>query len=302
MYYKDWLNTWLTNYVKPSCKRHTWELYAYVVSKHIVPNIGDMTLAELTPELLQTFVNNLVADSGQALSANTVNGVISVVQISLKVAHSLGYVSEYFGDKICHPRIVEKRVECLTVLEQKKIESFIRASDKIKFYGIIICLYTGLRVGELLALKWKNVDLVRAQLTVECTAYMTSKNERVVDTPKTAQSLRTIPFPRQILPLFRALKKRNSTDYVIEDHGAPINNRCYQRSWELIQRKLRMVPKGFHCLRHTFATRALECGMDVKTLSELLGHKNPNVTLRRYAHSMLEHKKQMMNRLGKIFA
>ena len=301
MNYKDWLNLWLNNYVKTSCKRRTCEMYSSTIERRIVPYLGNRDLNELTPELLQQFVINLRSSEGQALAANTVNGVITVVQSSLKMAHDLGYVPVYYGDKIRHPKTVEKKVECLTVLEQKKLENYIRNDKRYKLYGIIICMYTGLRIGELLALKWENVDMHKAQLTVESTCYYVD-NKRVIDTPKTQHSLRTIPFPRQILPLFRVLKKHAKTEFVIEENGVPVSNRSLQRSFELIQKRLNIEHKCFHALRHTFATRALECGMDVKTLSELLGHKNPNVTLRRYAHSMLEHKKQMMNKLGRLFA
>lgn len=301
MNYKDWLNLWLNDYVKTTCKRRTFEVYSATVYNRIAPYLGTREIDELTPQVLQQFITYLHSPNGQALAANTVNGVITVLQSSLKLAFDLGYVAEYCGDKIRHPRIVEKKVDSLTVLEQKRIETYVRNSNKPKLYGIVICMYTGLRLGELLALKWCNIDMQRAQLTVESTCYYVD-NKRVIDSPKTAHSLRTIPFPRQILPLFRALKKNAKTDFVIEENGTPVANRSFQRSFELVQRRLKMQPKGFHTLRHTFATRALECGMDVKTLSELLGHKNPNVTLRRYAHSMLEHKKQMMNKLGRLFA
>ena len=300
MNFKDWLNHWLNNYVKTCCKRRTFEVYSATVENRIVPYIGERNLDELTPQFLQEFVNTLVSPEGPALAPNTVNGVITVLQSSLKMAYEMGYVPTYEGDKIRHPRPIEKKVESLTTLEQKKIETHIRNCDRYKLYGIVICMYTGLRLGELLALKWKNVDMHKAQIVVESTCYYVN-NKRIIDSPKTSQSLRTIPFPRQILALFRVLKKHAKSDFVIEENGNPVSNRSMQRSFELVQRKLDIEPKGFHSLRHTFATRALECGMDVKTLSEILGHTNPNVTLRRYAHSMLEHKQQMMNRLGRIY-
>lgn len=87
---------------------------------------------------------------------------------------------------------------------------------------------------------------------------------------------------------------------MVADGEEPVSVRSYQRSFELLQKKLKIPRRGFHSLRHTFATRALECGMDVKTLSEILGHKNPTITLNRYVHSLMEHKRDMMNRLGKL--
>ncbi len=302
MKYKEWLEIWLNNYVKTNCKLRTYNIYRYRIEHFIVPHLGEYELYNLTlPKLQQCVTDLLNPSAGKPLSANTVNGVISVVQNSLKTAFTLGYVDAYNGDKICRPRTVEKKVECFSVLEQKRIETQIKNGNKFKLYGIVICLYTGLRLGEILALEWKNVDMDACQLTVEKTCYYVN-GQRIEDSPKTVNSLRLIPFPKQLLPLFKTMHKVHKTRYVIESNGLPVSVHSYQRSFELLLNKLKIPHRGFHCLRHTFATRALECGMDVKTLAEILGHSNPTVTLKRYAHSMLEYKTQMMNKLGRLFA
>ena len=302
MKYKEWLEIWLNNYVKTTCKVRTCDIYRYRVEHCIVPFLGEYELHDLTLSILQQFVTDLLNPSeGKPLSANTVNGVISVVQNSLKTAFTLGYVEAYDANKIRRPRTVEKKVECFSVAEQKQIEACIKNSNKLKLYGIIICMYTGLRLGELLALEWKNVDLNACQLTVEKTCYYVN-GQRIEDAPKTVNSLRVIPFPKQLLSLFKTMYKVHESKYVIEANGQPVSVHSYQRSFELLLIKLKIPHKGFHSLRHTFATRALECGMDIKTLAEILGHANPTVTLKRYAHSMLEYKVQMMNKLGKLFA
>lgn len=97
------------------------------------------------------------------------------------------------------------------------------------------------------------------------------------------------------------MAKNAKSSYIIENNGKPISTRTYQRNFETLLKRLRIPHRGFHALRHTFATRAMECGMDVKTLSEILGHKNATVTLNRYAHSFMDHKKDMMNRIGKLY-
>ena len=302
MKYKEWLDIWLDNYVKTTCKARTSNIYRYRVERFIVPYLGEYDLRELTLPILQQFVTDLLNPSeGKPLSANTVNGVISVVQNSLKTAFTLGYIDVYEANKIRRPRTVEKKVECFSVLEQKQIEMQLTKSNKLKLYGIVICMYTGLRLGELLALDWKNVDLNACQLTVEKTCYYVN-GQRIEDAPKTVNSLRSIPFPKQLLPLFRKMYKARTTNYVVEANGQPVSPHSYQRSFELLLKKLKIPHKGFHSLRHTFATRALECGMDVKTLAEIMGHADPTVTLKRYAHSLPEHKAQMMNKLGKLFA
>ena len=172
-------------------------------------------------------------------------------------------------------------------------------SGRDKLFGIILCLYAGLRIGELLALTWADMDLRKGLISVTKSCH-DSKDGRVVEEPKTLSSRRIIPLPKQLLPLLKGLKKRSTSPFVISSNGKPVFVRSYQRTFELLLIKLRIPHKGFHSLRHTFATRALECGMDVKTLSEILGHKNPTVTLNRYAHSLMEHKADMMNRLGKL--
>ena len=121
-----------------------------------------------------------------------------------------------------------------------------------------------------------------------------------IDEHKTESSKRIIPLPKQLLPRLKHIQKNTHSEFVISNGTSPISVRSYQRTFELLLKKLSIKHRGFHSLRHTFATRALECGMDVKTLSEILGHKNPTITLNRYAHSLLEHKVTMMNRLGEL--
>ena len=123
--------------------------------------------------------------------------------------------------------------------------------------------------------------------------------KRIIDTPKTITSRRIIPIPKQLMPLLKQHKQKSNSRWIISDNGFPISTRSYQRSFELLLKSTGIEHKGFHALRHTFATRAIECGVDVKTLSELLGHKDPSITLEFYVHSLMEHKKQMMDKIGK---
>lgn len=121
-----------------------------------------------------------------------------------------------------------------------------------------------------------------------------------VNSPKTETSRRMIPVPKQLLPFIKEWKKNSPSRFVVSNGEKYISVRGYQRMFERFLNRIGIPHKGFHALRHTFATRALECGMDVKTLSEILGHKNATVTLNRYVHSLVEHKQEMMNVLGKL--
>ncbi len=304
MKYKDWLREWLRNFVKPSVKARTLNRYENIVNLHIIPTLGNYYLNELSPILLQQFITQTLANGNvkthSALSANSVSMIISVLQNSLKTAHTLGLIAEYNADKIKRPRLTEKQIECFSLQEQKQIESYVLNSKKDKLFGIVLCLYSGLRIGELLALTWEDLDLIKGVMTVNKSCH-DGKHGLVIDAPKTANSQRIIPLPKQLLPALKELKRNSKCAHVVSSDGKPVGVRSYQRSFELLLKKLQIPHRGFHSLRHTFATRALECGMDVKTLAEILGHKNPTVTLKRYAHSLMEHKAEMMNRLGKLF-
>ena len=309
MKYGIWLDEWFCNYIRPSSKRKTCERYSEIIEKRLKVKLGEYELDELTPLVLQRYITELIESgnmkTGKGLAANSVNGIITVIQNSLKLAYALGTIKEYAADKIRRPKTKEKEVTCFTLSEQKKIERAALAGKKTKWLGIVVCLYTGLRIGELLALEWKDVDFQKGVLTVSKSRHE-GKDEngryaQIVESPKTVSSRRCIPLPKQILCELRMLKRKSRSVYVISNGESSIPVRSYQRSFERLLKKLDIPHKGFHALRHTFATRALECGMDVKMLSELLGHKDPAVTLRRYVHSLMEQKKEMMNKVGNTY-
>lgn len=307
MTYKNWLEEWLNNFIKISNKQRTFERYKNIISLHILPHLGDYNIEDLSPIILQKFISNLSQNgnkrTNKGLSSNYINGIVSIIQSSLKKAHILGLVTDYNADKIKRPKLVEKQIVCFTTCEQKKIEKHIADSNRQKLKGVILCLYTGLRIGELLALTWNDIDFAKSTLSVTKSChdgYINSKHCVIIDTPKTQNSTRQIPLSKPLINLLKQLRKNTQSKYIISHNNKPILVRSYQRTFELLLKKLNIQHKGFHALRHTFATRALECGMDVKSLSEILGHKNTTITLNRYAHSLWEHKANMMDKLGKL--
>ena len=308
MKYGMWLDEWFRNYIQPSSKIKTCERYSEIIEKHLKVKLGEYELDELTPLVLQRYVTELLRSgniiTGKGLAANSVNGIITVIQNSLKLAYTLGELKEYTADKIRRPKTKEKEVSCFSLAEQKKIEQAALSNKKRKFIGIVICLYSGLRIGELLALTWADIDFTKGTLAVNKTCHDGRDDKgnlcRITDLPKTNSSKRMIPLPKQLLPVLKEYKRKSISEYVVEsEKGEPPTVRSYQRTFELLQKRLHIERKGFHSLRHTFATRALECGMDVKTLAEILGHKNATVTLNRYAHSLMEHKQDSTFDLSK---
>ena len=308
MLYNDWLSDWLENYLRHSVKPKTYEQYKEIVLKRLSPTFGCYEMTEISPLEVQKYIIKLLQNgnlnTGKGLSANSVSMIISVIQSSYETALALGIVNENTMDKIKRPKKYEKQIDCFSSSEQKIIEQAVLNDKRDKMIGILICLYTGLRIGELLSLEWLDIDFKKAELKISKSCYDTKdesgKPLRVTNAPKTPASLRIIPIPKQLLPYLKDMRKQSKSNYVVSNNNDYVSIRSYQRSFELLLKRLNIPHRGFHSLRHTFATRALECGMDIKTLSEILGHKNPTVTLCRYAHSMTEHKRDMMNQLGKL--
>ena len=309
MIYNEWLLEWLVSYEKPSRKSRTYTKYKDIVEKRLIPRFGEYELWQITPLQVQRYIAELTESgnqkTGEGLSSNSINSIISVIQKSMNTAYLVGYVDTYDMNKIKRPKTEESPVECFTLEEQRRIELAVMQDKRAKMKGIVLCLYTGLRIGELLALEWDDIDFQKGILSVTRSCH-DGKDEngkycRITEAPKTSKSRRDIPIPKQIIPMLKDMKKASATALVISDGMKIPSVRAYQGSFALFLKKHDIPHRGFHSLRHTFATRAIECGMDVKTLSEVLGHKNATVPLNRYVHSMMEHKKAMMNKLGKLF-
>ena len=305
---KEWLDIWLNKYTKFAVKLRTYERYKYIIEKHINPKLGEFDLDDLSAVTLQDYVlselesGNLISSKG--LANNSVIGIVNALKSALKLAKSLEICAVDNSGKIKLPMATEKPVTAFEKWEQEKLEKYCLSSNKTNYLGIIICLYTGIRLGELLALTWNDIDLKSGIMTISKTAYRIKQNGKprvVIDKPKTKNSSRLIPLPKQLLEILKRAKRISKSDFVLSTRtGGIVGTRAYQKTYERILKKLDIPYKNFHSLRHTFATRAIEMGMDVKTLSEILGHKNPVITLQRYTHSMLSYKTEMMNKMGKM--
>lgn len=305
---KNWLEVWLNKYTKHTVKLRTYGRYEYIIEKHINPKLGDYELEELSPVLLQDFVLDKIEHgnlkTNGPLANNSVIGIVNVLKSALSLAKSLEMIERDYTDKIKLPLATEKEVSAFDKVEQDKLVKFCLEAKKKNYIGIVICLYTGIRLGELLALTWNDIDLNSGIMNISKTAYRIKENGTpriVVDKPKTRNSNRIIPLPKQLIEILKKIKKQSNSLYVLSTrNGGMVGTREYQKTYQRILAKLDIPYKNFHSLRHTFATRAVEMGMDVKTLSEILGHKNPMITLQRYTHSLISYKTEMMNKMGKM--
>ena len=297
---KELLELWLERYMKHTIKIRTYNRYKSICELHLIKDLGEYELDELKPNVLQDFLLKKIDDH---YSTNTIKGIVSVLKQALRLAITLEFVDKEYCSNLKMPSSEEKEISVFTKKEQQVIESFCLNHKKRNYIGIVICLYTGIRLGELLALTWDDIDFNSNLLTINKTSYsakVDGKTQIIVDKPKTKKSNRVIPLPSQLVKLLKIIKKESNSKYVITTRNSGIvGNRSYQRTFKFILKKVNVPYRNFHSLRHTFATNAIELGMDVKTLAEILGHTNAMITLNRYSHSLLNYKIEMMNKLGK---
>lgn len=282
----EWLKSWIRS--QGTLKPTTKQIYKSHINNYINPNLGKIPLKKLNGDILQGFVNDL------DLSASTVKSIFSILKSSLCAAESNGLILNIW-DKVKLPKKEKSIVQILTANEQKRLESVLTSPFDI---GIWICLYAGLRIGEVCALKWEDINFETSTLIVNGTQARIGNGVEII-TPKSRSSKREIPIP---VILMGKLKDITPTcEYVLSKNRKPADIRTYRRYFKKLLQQSELPDIKYHALRHTFSTRALEVGMDYKTLSEILGHSSVGITLDLYAHSLNEHKRNEMNKLGRIF-
>ena len=293
---------------KGEVKVTTVSTYGYVLSHYILPELGECAVEKLTPERTDEFVRRLREGK---LEARTINSVLSVLKMMLRYAEK----NNYAMPKSCEIRSLRERGKQISILseeEQRRLELFLRedgdrSREGIRA-GIILSLYTGLRIGEVCALKWEDIDFPGSLLYVKKTISRIKntdeedgKKTRIeIGRPKTDTSFRQIPLPAFLRAYLRRIRKAPDC-FVLTGTKRFLEPRAYQYQYKKIMRELKLEDCNYHMLRHTFATRAIEAGFDVKSLSEILGHANVNITLNRYAHPTMKMKLFNMEKLGDFY-
>ncbi len=305
------LTEWMTNEQHERIKSQTYTRYMGLIDLHIVPVLGECEIHRITRRQISDFLAEERHSGNRrytgGLSPISINLMLSILNMAFDYAYDREYVQSNPCDRIKRiPAADRKHSDAFTKQEQKVLEQIIEAEDVDRSFGIILCFYTGLRIGELLGLEWSDISEDGRILTVSKTVYR-GKNEAgewqlCVDDPKTASSYRRIPLPEHITEKILMLRSRSNSKFVVANKkGERMSIRSYQYIFERLTEKAGVRKLNFHAIRHTFATRALENGVDIKTLSEIMGHKDAGVTLNRYAHSMMDTKIEMMKRMTKIF-
>lgn len=294
---RDLLSQWLSS-IQWTVKQRTVQHYQHIITSHINSYFGNAKLRNLTKRDMQQYMAYLASSGnttlGCGLSSSSIQLILSVLRQALQYGVDNGYIADNILSGMRNRHIVGKVVRAFTQDEYDKIIMF--ASANRRYFGVTLALHTGIRIGELLALQWDDFDQEQNLLKISKTTFMLKDNSgiwhQVTDSPKTSSSHRDIPIPPKIKRLLLQHRAGSSSQYIIDNGGAQMKVRHYQFIFESMLKKLSIPKKGFHALRHTFASRAIELGIDVKTLSELLGHSKASITLDRYVHTNLGQKKK----------
>lgn len=307
------IEEWLYNYHKDSVKQQTFVRYDCAYKNYLQNDeFSQRKIKKITARDVQEFINRLKRQKSRKtkmnLSANTINILITVLQSAFTYAVDFDLLKDNPCSKIKRvTNKAERKVEAFTVQEQMEIEKYIKSLNNPEYYGIILCLYTGLRIGELVALEWDDIDFEKGIMSINKTIY-TTKNEDgdwyfETSIPKTRTSKRQIPLPSYILDELKELKQTSKSKNIVSmNDGSFLKPKQLRERFMRLLKKIKVSRLNFHALRHTFATRPLESGMDVRTLADIMGHANSSITLNIYAHSMTDHKKNMMNNIPRLFA
>ncbi len=278
-------------------KESTAAMYAMIIEKHLTPYFYSFDLNKLDTHVLENFIR---LKTSQGYKPKTIQNILVVLK------EITAYVTGNSVQKFVYPKNPAKKIRVLSKTETERIMTWAEQKVDYRKAGILMCLYTGLRIGEICALQWDDICLTENMIRIKKTiqriknldSEMVSKTRIIIDTPKTHNAVRDIPIPSKLKSILSAYFPMLPEAYFLTGKKYDfLEPRCYQHNFKKYMAELGIENVTFHTLRHTFATRCIEAGCDVKSLSEILGHANIKITLDRYVHPSFESKRQQMERL-----
>lgn len=299
IFFKTEANDWLL-FKKFSIKSSTYYKYKYLIDKYILPFFKNRSIYFFIDYDFNAYIDYL----SKILSTKTVKDVLSIFKAILKYI-GRKYNIDYKLDLISNLKSVQNEIKVLKDEEKDKLEKYCLESNSLKSIGIVICLNTGLRLGEICALTWNNIDFDENCIVINKTLQRIYKGKDdtfiQLDSPKTKKSIRKIPLSNKILYPLKTLKKVNNycgDEYFLTGSKEKyVEPRTYQRLFKKCLKICNIEDYNFHILRHTFATNCIRIGMDAKSLSEILGHSDVNITLNKYVHSSYNMQKEFLDKL-----
>ena len=306
----EWLES-VSSTVKPSTYAH----YSFFVNNHIIKYFGNKYFQDITNKDIRTLIKDKSSkgrlDGNGGLSPSTLKCLIKVLKLICKYAEDM-YNIPYCIKKVNLPKQKKKDIEIFTQDEQNKIIKYVMANLTLPNASILLSLYTGIRVGEICALSWSNIDIVNSTINIINTVQRIQKvgedgnkgTQLILHSAKSNNSVRKIPIPSSfkdkiLIPMYQKYVIGDNIPYFVTGKNKFSEPRYLQRHLAIVLDKCGIPKKNFHTLRHTFATNCIRIGFDVKTLSEILGHSDVSITLNTYVHSSFEVKQNFMNLLKK---
>lgn len=285
------------NFVKESTYAH----YCFEVNKYLLPALGHLEMGQLTEECIQKTVLEWQCGekgTGHSLQKSSVQNLVVLLKQVLKFASKKGYADDYMLDIHFKPQIADKKQQVYTRAEQEKLIQAILDDLSFRSFGILLSISSGMRIGELCALKWNDVDMEEQIVHVRRTLqriYMADaqpSTQIIITPPKSNASIRDIPLSDRLCKVIRQLEDINPDGYVLTNSEHYMEPRTMRRFFKSFLEQHDISRLHFHCLRHTFATRCIESGADCKCVSEILGHMSVNTTLNMYVHPQIEEKRK----------
>lgn len=303
--FSEVLNKWL-NANRIRLKGSTVRKYLYMIESHIIPQLGNRRISTITSAVVNEFLDNKLKE-GQlngtgSLSASYVKTMAIIIEATIKYAIAEGMCPP-LKNPIHKPSIPKKELHILTPDDQANFEKLLKAEQNEISLGTIIALHTGMRIGEVCALMWDDIDLKNDIIHVRHTISRVNstegsyKTKLIIDTPKTISSKRDIPISSSLKPILMVAREHAKSTYVVSQNNSFVGTRTFDYRYKQMLKRNNICDFNFHTIRHTFATRCIEAGVDVKTLSEILGHSNVSTTLNTYVHPSMEIKKNQIEKL-----
>ncbi|AZA60078.1 tyrosine-type recombinase/integrase [Chryseobacterium indoltheticum] len=283
-------------------KKSSFSAYVLLLENHLLPKFADVSSIE--EEEVQQFVFQKLE---QGLSQKSIKDVLIVLKMVMKFGAKYKWI-QYTPFDIQYPTVRENQsIEVLTRTHQKKVMNYIQEHFTFRNLGVYICLCSGMRIGEICALTWEDIDTDNGIINIRKTIqriYIIEDGKRrtelLLDTPKTKNSIREVPMSRDLLRMLKPFKKIvNPLFFVLTNDAKPTEPRTYRSYYKNLMKQLEIPEIKFHGLRHSFATRCIESKCDYKTVSVLLGHSNISTTLNLYVHPNLEQKKKAIDQMFK---
>lgn len=291
----DKITQWLEKQ-KLTVKMSTYSYYYSVVNRHILRELGNLYIQDINEEIITKYINKKIQDGN--LKMTTVKEIVIILKQILNFCD--------IDVKVKLPKTEKIDIRIFNSLDKKKLEEYIYNNINNYTIGILLSLYAGLRIGEVCALKWEDINFSTGIISIKRTvsrindleAEDTGKKTKLVLTEaKTKNSVREIPLNCYFMELLQNFKKDQKDEYfVISSNRQFIDPRTYYNQYKRILKKCGIANYKYHTLRHTFATNCIELGLDPKSLSEILGHSDIKITLSLYVHPSLEIKKEFMNK------